>query len=55
MPEGIGYGKKAKKVFHELKKNPPAAVKRTLLTKGKDAARKQTIAIAASKLKREKK
>ena len=35
--------------FREVKKNPPARVKRTKRKKGKEAARKQTIAIALSK------
>lgn len=41
--------RKVNAAFRELKANPPARVKRTKRKKGKEAARKQTIAIALSK------
>ena len=41
--------KKVKAAFNELKKNPPAVLKKTAKKKGSAAANKQRIAIALSK------
>lgn len=52
MPSHTKAARRKNRAFSEVKRNPPARVKRTLRTKGKEAARKQSIAIALDKARR---
>lgn len=49
MPKQSKSEKLKNAAFREVKKNPPARVKRTQRKKGKSAAQKQKVAIALSK------
>lgn len=55
MPKHTKSARRKNRAFSEVKRNPPLRVQRTLRTKGKEAARKQSIAIALDKAKRGKK
>lgn len=54
-PKHTKAERRKNRAFSEVKRNPPERVKRTLRTKGKEAARKQSVAIALDKARRGKK
>lgn len=49
MPKHTKTERLKNAAFREVKRSPPARLKRTRRKKGKEAARKQSIAIALSK------
>lgn len=52
MPRSTEAERRKNQAFSEVKHYPPERVRRTLRTKGKEAARKQSTAIALDKAKR---